>query len=102
MLKSVVFPDPLGPIRPTSSPTCTLKLTLDNATSPPNFFVTSEQASMGGTSVSSAFWHHIRQRPGFACEVHGARGLRTKRHERVGRGNYLFSWTCPSSTRAGM
>src|SRR5262245_53260907 len=36
MLKSVVLPAPFGPIRPTTSPRPTSRLTSDSARSPPN------------------------------------------------------------------
>src|SRR5919198_3322445 len=39
-LKSVVLPDPLGPITPTSSPSSTAKLTSLTARTPPNAFET--------------------------------------------------------------
>src|SRR5215468_6770033 len=47
-LKKVVFPEPLGPIRPRISPSSSSKLNRSSATSPPKRRVTSRQVSSDG------------------------------------------------------
>ena len=47
-LKQVVFPEPLGPMRPRISPSLTSKDTEFRAVKPPNFLVSSLTVSRGG------------------------------------------------------
>ena len=51
ILKRVVFPDPLGPIRPKNSPSCTLREILLSAANPPKYLLMSPKLSMIRTYI---------------------------------------------------
>ena len=58
-LKSVVFPEPFGPMTLTSSPAFTLKLMPSAAATPPNRLVSPSISSSGRAAASAA----LRRRP---------------------------------------
>ena len=59
-LRSVVLPEPLGPIRPTTSPLATVKETPSSAARPPKWRVRSDDLEQGAVrrswAASSRLW----------------------------------------------